>query len=110
MTERKPLARPPRGKTWETTTEEEARNGSEYLPAAWLEAHQAELAEEGDALLARIRAGRGRPKKGTEAGGSVPKSVRFPPEVWARLERKAKREGLTLHAALRAAVASWASQ
>ena len=31
----------------------------------------------------------GRPKKGTETGPTIPRSVRFPQEVWRRLERRA---------------------
>jgi hypothetical protein len=50
----------------------------------------------------------GRPKKGTETGPTVPRSIRFPEEVWRRLERRARVEGLPLHRALRAAVLAWA--
>jgi hypothetical protein len=38
----------------------------------------------------------------------VPKSVRFPVEIWRELESVARSEGLTLHSALRAAIAEWA--
>src|SRR4051812_43655120 len=51
-----------------------------------------------------IHAGRGRPRKGTETGPTVPRSVRFPATVWKHLERRAKAEGMPLHAALPAAV------
>jgi len=54
-----------------------------------------------------IRVGRGRPKKGTESGPTIPRSVRFPASVWEHLERCAKAEGIPLHAALRAAVIAW---
>jgi len=54
-----------------------------------------------------IHAGRGRPRKGTETGPTVPRSVRFPARVWRHLERRAKAEGIPLHAALRAAVMAW---
>lgn len=54
-----------------------------------------------------VRVGRGRPKKGMETGPTVPRSVRFPAEVWKHLEERAKAEGIPLHAALRAAVAAW---
>ena len=50
----------------------------------------------------------GRPKKGTETGPTIPRSVRFPYEVWRRLEERARAEGLPLHRALRAAVLAWA--
>lgn len=51
---------------------------------------------------------RGRPKKGTETGPTIPRSVRFPASVWKDLERRAEVEGIPLHAALRAAVLAWA--
>ena len=50
----------------------------------------------------------GRPRKGTETGPTIPRSVRFPQEVWRRLEERARAEGLPLHRALRAAVLAWA--
>jgi hypothetical protein len=54
-----------------------------------------------------VRVGRGRPKRGTETGPTIPRSVRFPASVWEHLERCAKAEGIPLHAALRAAVLAW---
>jgi hypothetical protein len=54
-----------------------------------------------------IRIGRGRPRKGTETGPTIPRSVRFPANVWEHLERCARAEGIPLHAALRAAVIAW---
>ena len=54
-----------------------------------------------------IHVGRGRPRKGTETGPTVPRSVRFPARVWRHLEKRAKAEGIPLHAALRAAVMAW---
>ena len=54
-----------------------------------------------------IHVGRGRPKKGTETGPTIPRSVRFPADVWRHLERRAKEQGMPLHAALRAAVLAW---
>jgi len=55
-----------------------------------------------------VQVGRGRPKRFLEAGGTTPRSVRFPDEIWVLLERRAKVKGLTLHAALRAAILEWA--
>lgn len=57
-----------------------------------------------------IRVGRGRPRKGTETGPTLPRSVRFPASVWQHLERCAKAEGISLHAALRAAVVAWMNE
>ena len=54
-----------------------------------------------------IHISRGRPKKGTETGPTIPRSVRFPASVWEHLEQCAKAEGIPLHAALRAAVLAW---
>jgi len=54
-----------------------------------------------------IHAGRGRPRKGTETGPTIPRSVRFPAKVWRHLARRAKAEGMPLHAAIRAAVMAW---
>jgi hypothetical protein len=54
-----------------------------------------------------VQVGRGRPKKIREVGGTVPRSVRFPANVWALLEKRAKQKGLTLHAALREAILDW---
>jgi Ribbon-helix-helix protein, copG family len=51
--------------------------------------------------------GRGRPKRGAETGPTVPKSIRLPEQVWARLAERAQAEGIPLHAALRAAVLEW---
>src|SRR6266511_5514118 len=57
-----------------------------------------------------VHVGRGRPKKGTETGPTVPRSVRFPAQLCKLLEAKAKAEGLTLHSALRAAILEWAKR
>jgi len=54
-----------------------------------------------------VHVGRGRPRKGTETGPTVPRSVRFPARVWKHLEKRAKADGIALHAALRAAVMAW---
>ena len=64
--------------------------------------HAARVAAEGIVLV-----GRGRPGKGSETGPTEPRSIRFPAPVWKLLERRAKAQGLTLHAALRAAVIDW---
>lgn len=57
-----------------------------------------------------IHVTRGRPRKGTETGPTTPRSVRFPAEIWKRLEQRAKVEGVPLHAALRAAVLAWVAK
>ena len=64
------------------------------------------IAEEGISIHVR----RGRPTKGTETGPTIPRSIRFPARVWRHLERRAKAEGLPLHAALRAAVMAWVNK
>jgi hypothetical protein len=65
--------------------------------------HAARIAKEGYT----INVTPGRPKKGEETGPTIPRSIRFPVPVWKSLEKLAKAEGLTLHAALRAAVLAW---
>jgi hypothetical protein len=40
----------------------------------------------------------------------VPRSIRFPAPVWRQVEKRARAEGITLHAALRAAVVAWMRQ
>ena len=55
-----------------------------------------------------VQVGRGRPKRLLESRGTTPRSVRFPEEIWALLERRAELKGLTLHAALREAILEWA--
>lgn len=57
-----------------------------------------------------IHVGPGRPRKGKETGPTIPRSIRFPAPVWRRLERRAKAEGISLHAALRAAILEWAGR
>jgi len=65
--------------------------------------YAARIAKEG----ITVQVGKGRPKKLEEVGGTSPRSVRFPDEVWALIEARAKEKGLTLHAALRQAILSW---
>src|SRR5262245_24114141 len=55
-----------------------------------------------------VQVGRGRPRRLLESGGTTPRSVRFPDEIWTLLERRAKAKGLSLHAALREAILEWA--
>jgi len=57
-----------------------------------------------------IHLGTGRPRKGEETGPTIPRSIRFPAPVWKRIEKRAKAEGISLHAALRAAVLEWAER
>jgi hypothetical protein len=52
-----------------------------------------------------LRIGRGRPKRGSEVGPTSTRSVRLPERVWKAIERAAARQGVTVHALLRAAVA-----
>jgi hypothetical protein len=55
-----------------------------------------------------IHVRRGRPRKGTETGLTIPRSIRFPLPVWKMLEARARSEGLPLHSALRVAILEWA--
>ena len=54
-----------------------------------------------------VQVGRGRPRKLREVGGTQPRSVRFPGAVWRQIEARAKKKGLTVHAALREAILGW---
>jgi len=54
-----------------------------------------------------LQVGRGRPRTGKEVGPTLPRSVRFPERVWKQLEKRAKQQGIPLHAALRKAVLEW---
>jgi hypothetical protein len=65
--------------------------------------YAARIAKEG----ITVQIGRGRPKRLEEVGGTSPRSVRFPDDVWKLLEARAKKRGLTLHAALREAILAW---
>lgn len=65
--------------------------------------YAARIAKEG----ITVQVGRGRPRKLEEVGGTSPRSVRFPDDVWEKLERRAKKEGISLHAALRQAILAW---
>jgi hypothetical protein len=67
-------------------------------------AYARRIAEEG--LVVQV--GRGRPARVLESGGTTPRSVRFPERIWTLLERRAKANGITLHAALREAILEWA--
>jgi hypothetical protein len=65
--------------------------------------YAARIAREG----IEVQVGRGRPKKLLEVGETVPRSVRFPRIIWKRLEGRAKKKGMSLHAALRKAILDW---
>jgi hypothetical protein len=45
-----------------------------------------------------------------EVGGTIPRSVRFSPAIWALLEKRAREKGLSLHAALREAILAWTNR
>jgi hypothetical protein len=68
--------------------------------------HAALIAKEG----ITVQVGRGRPKKLEEVGGTSPRSVRFPDEVWKVIEARAKKKGISLHAALREAILAWVEE
>ena len=51
------------------------------------------------------RSKRGRPKKGEKAAGTVTRSVRLPEAAWKALEKAAAKEGITVHALIREAIA-----
>lgn len=68
--------------------------------------HAARIAKEG----ITVQVGRGRPRRLDEVGGTTPRSVRFPNEVWKLIEARATEKGITVHAALREAILAWVDQ
>jgi len=65
--------------------------------------HAARIAKEG----ITVQVGRGRPRRLEEVGGTTPRSVRFPNEMWKIIEARATKKGITVHAALREAILAW---
>lgn len=57
--------------------------------------------------VARMRYGKGRPRRGREVGPTPTRSIRLPEAVWAALEAKAHRTNTTVHALLRRAVIAY---
>jgi len=51
-----------------------------------------------------LQVGRGRPRGGTETGPTVVKSVRLPPAIWKELEKRARADGVAVHALVRKAI------
>ena len=51
-----------------------------------------------------LQVGRGRPRGGAETGPTVLKSVRLPPAIWKELEKRARAEGVAVHALVRKAI------
>ena len=51
-----------------------------------------------------LHVGRGRPRAGAETGPTVLKSVRLPPTIWKELEKRARAEGVAVHALVRKAI------
>lgn len=57
-----------------------------------------------------MRANVGHPKKGSAPATTSPRSIRFSDATWAALERKAKKEGVSLHSLLRNVIVDWLSK
>lgn len=51
-----------------------------------------------------LQVGRGRPRGGAETGPTILKSVRLPPAIWKELEKRARAEGVAVHALVRKAI------
>ena len=54
-----------------------------------------------------IQSGNGRPVKAAELEKTIPGSVRFPDSIWLELEKRAAKQGRTLHSVLREAILTW---
>jgi hypothetical protein len=65
--------------------------------------YAARIAKEG----ITVQVGKRRPERLAEAGGDISALGALSREVWRLLEARAKRRGLTLHAALREAILAW---
>lgn len=52
-----------------------------------------------------LQIGRRRPRLDEQVGPTVTRSVRLPPSVWAKLERRARARGVAVHALIRLAIA-----
>lgn len=91
---------------------EPSRDSLREIPEVDFEAAKVRRNPYADRIAAEgiVHVGRGRPRKGEETGPTVPRSIRFPAAVWKRLEERAKAEGISLHAALRAAILEWAGR
>lgn len=57
--------------------------------------------------VARMHAGKGRPRRGHESGPTPTRSIRLPLSVWDALEAEARRSSTTVHALLRKAVTTY---
>jgi hypothetical protein len=51
-----------------------------------------------------LQVGRGRPRRADEVGPTTTRSVRLPPSVWTELEKRARAEGVAVHALIRRAI------
>jgi hypothetical protein len=103
-----------------TRTRTKIMTGAAFLdslgPGEPLEALQARHQEDVALAMARkdqplkgaipIRIRPGRPPKGEEAP-IQPKVIKMPPAFWEQMQRSAQASGLTLHAAMRQALAEW---
>ena len=56
-----------------------------------------------------LKARLGRPRKGERRSPTVAKTVKQTDEFWRAVEEKAKQRGLTVHEAMREAIAQWLS-
>ncbi len=54
-----------------------------------------------------VQVGRGRPRRVAEVGLTTPRSVRFPQRIWKLLGQRARKKGLSVHAAMRLAILEW---
>jgi hypothetical protein len=57
--------------------------------------------------VARMQHGRGRPARGREVGPTTTRSIRLPASIWSALDVEAQRDGTTVHALLRNAIATF---
>jgi hypothetical protein len=106
---RNPFAARARAEGWELVHEEPSRASLREIPEtdfARVRPRPNPYAKRIEAQGYKLQVGRRRPEAGAEVGPTVVKSVRLPPALWERLEKRARAEGIALHALVRAALAA----
>jgi hypothetical protein len=106
---RNPFAKRMKAEGWELLHEGPSRASLREIPPLGGKAagRANPYAERIKAQGIELQVGRRRPARGSEVGPTEVKSVRLPPEVWKRLERQARAEGIALHAPVRVALLEW---
>ena len=96
------------------TYQEAAAQSGTPPTLAHLQANFARIAAEVEAeagpQVPALLQSRGRPRKGVKTEATATHSLRVPDALWAILEAKAKRTGISLNQAANLAILEWASR